>query len=191
MIRTFSSEIVFARAGTSACVADADLDNVVSIRAFEKAGFSNALQAKIQPDDADFDTLLAEQGRVQDRIDRMDAWSLDDKLDHAMDALRCPEGDRDVESQPDMAAELDMTESRFSRFFRRATGNTFTDFVNHVRINRACQLLMESDRLINHIGYEVGFNNIANFNRRFLDIKGMTPSEYRKQVAKRFGLALH
>ncbi|MEY2952719.1 MAG: hypothetical protein RLZZ401_806 [Pseudomonadota bacterium] len=94
-------------------------------------------------------------------------------------------------SAADMAAQLDMTESRFSRFFRRATGNTFTDFVNHVRINRACQLLMESDRLINHIGYEVGFNNIANFNRRFLDIKGMTPSEYRKQVAKRFGLALH
>ena len=39
-----------------------------------------------------------------------------------------------------------MSESRFSRFFRRATGNTFTDFVNRVRINRACQLLMETDR---------------------------------------------
>jgi AraC-like DNA-binding protein len=43
-------------------------------------------------------------------------------------------------------AELGMSESRFSRFFRRATGNTFTDFVNRVRINRACQLLMETDR---------------------------------------------
>jgi AraC-like DNA-binding protein len=95
-------------------------------------------------------------------------------------------------SQPlsvaDLAAELGMTESRFSRFFRRATGNTFTDFVNQVRINRACQLLMESDRLITHICYEVGFNNIANFNRRFLDIKGMTPSEFRRQVDTRFGL---
>lgn len=91
-------------------------------------------------------------------------------------------------SASDLAHDLGMTESKFSRFFRRATGNTFTDFVNHVRVNRACQLLMESDRLINHIGYEVGFNNIANFNRRFLDIKGMTPSEYRRQVASRFGL---
>ena len=87
-----------------------------------------------------------------------------------------------------IAGELGMTESRFSRFFRRATGNTFTDFVNQVRINRACHLLMESDRYITTICYEVGFNNIANFNRRFLDIKGMTPSEFRRQVDARFGL---
>ena len=48
-----------------------------------------------------------------------------------------------------------MSESRFSRFFRRATGNTFTDFVNRVRVNRACQLLMETDRYVTHICYEV------------------------------------
>jgi len=87
-----------------------------------------------------------------------------------------------------IAAELGMTESRFSRFFRRATGNTFTDFVNRVRINRACQLLMESDSLITDICYGVGFNNVANFNRRFLDIKGMTPREYRRQTQARFGV---
>lgn len=91
-------------------------------------------------------------------------------------------------SAADLARELGMTDSRFSRFFRRATGNTFTDFVNHVRINRACQWLMESDRPITNIGFDVGFNNIANFNRRFLDIKGMTPREYRRQVASRFGI---
>jgi AraC-like DNA-binding protein len=49
-------------------------------------------------------------------------------------------------------------------------------------------LLMESDLLITHIGYQVGFNNIANFNRRFLSIKGVTPSDYRRQTASRFGL---
>ncbi|HJV59706.1 MAG TPA: AraC family transcriptional regulator [Albitalea sp.] len=87
----------------------------------------------------------------------------------------------------DFAAQLGMSESRFSRFFRRATGNTFVDFVNRVRINRACQLLMESDRYITHICYEVGFNNVANFNRRFLEIKGMTPSEFRRQSENRFG----
>jgi AraC-like DNA-binding protein len=86
-----------------------------------------------------------------------------------------------------VAAELGMSESRFSRFFRRATGNTFTDFVNRVRVNRACHLLMETDRLVTHICYEVGFNNVANFNRRFLEIKGMTPSEFRKQADTRFG----
>ena len=58
----------------------------------------NEINAKFAEPDADFDTLLVEQGKVQDRIDRMDAWSLDDKLDHAMDALRCPDSDRDVET---------------------------------------------------------------------------------------------
>lgn len=93
-----------------------------------------------------------------------------------------------AQTAAEVASGLGMSESRFSRFFRRATGNTFTDFVNHVRINRACQLLMESDRYITNIGFEVGFNNIANFNRRFLEIKGMTPREYRRQVASRFGV---
>jgi len=61
------------------------------------------------------------------------------------------------------------------------------NFVNHIRINRACQLLMDSDRYITNICYEVGFNNVANFNRRFMEIKGITPSEFRKQADNRFG----
>ena len=86
-----------------------------------------------------------------------------------------------------VAAELGMSESRFSRFFRRATGNTFTDFVDLVRVNRACQLLMDTDRQVTRICYDVGFNNVANFNRRFREIKGMTPSEFRHQAGHRFG----
>lgn len=89
-------------------------------------------------------------------------------------------------SATDMARDLGMGESQFSRFFRKTTGNTFTDFVNRVRVNRACQLLMGTDQQITHICYEVGFNNVANFNRRFLEIKGMTPSEFRRQSAARF-----
>ena len=54
------------------------------------------------------------------------------------------------------------------------------------RVNRACHLLMETDRLVTHVCYGVGFNNVANFNRRFLEIKGMTPSEFRRQSDHRF-----
>src|SRR5438132_8888616 len=56
----------------------------------------NAVSAKFAEPDADFDALLAEQATVQDRIDRADAWQLEQHLDHAMDALRLPDGDRDV-----------------------------------------------------------------------------------------------
>lgn len=87
----------------------------------------------------------------------------------------------------DIAAELGMSESRFSRFFKRSTGNSFTDFVNRVRINSACHLLMQTDHYVTDICYQVGFNNVANFNRRFLEIKGMTPTEFRRQSDHRFG----
>jgi len=90
-------------------------------------------------------------------------------------------------SMAELATELGMSESRFSRFFKRATGNSFTDFVNHVRINSACHMLMQTDHLVTDICYQVGFNNVANFNRRFLEIKGMTPSEFRRQADTRFG----
>jgi ATP-binding cassette ChvD family protein len=58
----------------------------------------NEISAAFAEPDADYDTLLAQQAKVQDAIDRADAWQLDDRLDHAMDALRLPEGDRDVET---------------------------------------------------------------------------------------------
>jgi ATP-binding cassette ChvD family protein len=58
----------------------------------------NAISAQFAEPDADFDALLAEQAKVQDEIDRRDAWQLEQQLDHAMDALRLPDGDRDVTS---------------------------------------------------------------------------------------------
>ena len=56
----------------------------------------NAISAAFAEPDADVEALLAEQGRVQEQIDRHDAWSLDASLDRAMDALRLPDGDRGV-----------------------------------------------------------------------------------------------
>jgi ATP-binding cassette ChvD family protein len=56
----------------------------------------NEISARFAEPDADYDVLLAEQAAVQDQIDRRDAWQLDSELDHAMDALRLPDGDRDV-----------------------------------------------------------------------------------------------
>ncbi|MCC6955370.1 MAG: energy-dependent translational throttle protein EttA [Anaerolineales bacterium] len=46
--------------------------------------------------DADFDALIEEQGRLQEQLDRLDAWTLDNRLEIAMDALRCPPGETPV-----------------------------------------------------------------------------------------------
>jgi sulfate-transporting ATPase len=56
----------------------------------------NSIAAAFAEPDADYDALLAAQASVQDEIDRRDAWSLEATLDRAMDALRLPEGERDV-----------------------------------------------------------------------------------------------
>jgi AraC-like DNA-binding protein len=86
-----------------------------------------------------------------------------------------------------VAALVNRSESSFSRYFSKATDSTFTAFVNRVRVHKACELLMNSEHQISRICYAVGFNNIANFNRRFLEIKGVTPREYRRQAMTRLG----
>jgi len=72
-----------------------------------------------------------------------------------------------------------MSPASFSRNFQAATGNRFVEFVNRVRIGQACGMLYASDEQITAICYQVGFQNLANFNRHFLKMKNMTPSEYR------------
>ena len=81
---------------------------------------------------------------------------------------------------PDVAAIANMSESAFSRYFMKTTGNRFSDFVARIRIGRACVQLYETDDNISTIAFSSGFNNLANFNRQFVNLKGMTPREYRR-----------
>ena len=50
------------------------------------------------PEDADFDALMEEMGTLQEKIDAVDGWTLDNQLEIAMEALRCPPGDWSVEN---------------------------------------------------------------------------------------------
>jgi ATP-binding cassette ChvD family protein len=50
------------------------------------------------PEDADFDALMTEMGELQEKIDAVDGWSLDNQLEIAMDALRCPPGDARIDN---------------------------------------------------------------------------------------------
>nr|WP_245550363.1 energy-dependent translational throttle protein EttA [Gracilimonas tropica] len=55
-----------------------------------------AVNAAFSDPDADFDKLIEKQSKLQEKIDRIDAWDIDSKLEQAMDALRCPPGDTPV-----------------------------------------------------------------------------------------------
>ena len=81
--------------------------------------------------------------------------------------------------ETELAELAGQSASAFSRYFRRHTGVPFVQYVNRLRINLACQLLMSGELTITDICYQVGFNNLSNFNRQFLLLKGMSPSRWR------------
>ena len=62
----------------------------------DKLNRFNEISAAMADPDADFDTLLEEMGKLQEQIDHVDGWDLDNQLEQAMDALRCPPGDTAV-----------------------------------------------------------------------------------------------
>ena len=76
-----------------------------------------------------------------------------------------------------------MTEPSFCRFFKRNTGNNFVGYVRKLRIGAACKLLVESTLPVTDVCYEVGYQNVSNFNRHFRREKGVTPSKYRQLFA--------
>ncbi len=77
------------------------------------------------------------------------------------------------------AAVVGMSEAAFSKYFKRASGQTFSEMVRKLRLSQACRLLRQTSPPIASIAREVGYANLSNFNRQFLADYGMTPSRYR------------
>ena len=99
-------------------------------------------------------------------------------IDHILDNF---DVDLNAVDAADMAG---MSLTTFGRNFSSVTGHSFVEFVNRVRIGQACGMLYASDDQVTSICFDVGFKNVANFNRHFLKIKGMTPSVYRETARK-------
>lgn len=80
-----------------------------------------------------------------------------------------------------VARVADMSIPAFCNYFKKSTRKKYIDFLNEVRIGYACKLLVDDASItIEGASYESGYNTIANFNKQFLKVKGMTPSKYRK-----------
>lgn len=87
--------------------------------------------------------------------------------------------------EADLAAIAGQSAGGFSRAFRRHTGMSLVQYVKRLRINLACQILMSDEAAsITDICFEVGFNNVSNFNRQFLAEKGMPPSRFRRLLGE-------
>ena len=73
-----------------------------------------------------------------------------------------------------------MSDPTFSKYFKKASGLTFSAMVKKLRIANACRLLAQTDDPIASVSLTVGYSNLANFNRQFLAEVGMTPRGYRQ-----------
>jgi AraC-like DNA-binding protein len=92
--------------------------------------------------------------------------------------------------ESDLAAIARQSTAAFSRAFRHHTGMSMLQYVKRLRINLACQLLMSDEQApITSICFDVGFNNLSNFNRQFLAEKGMPPSRFRRLLVENFSSA--
>lgn len=79
-----------------------------------------------------------------------------------------------------------MTPNAFCRYFKQRTNKTYINFVLEIRIGQACRLLKQrKDLQISEIAFQCGFNNLTNFNRKFKQLKKLTPSEFRQGGKKK------
>jgi ATP-binding cassette ChvD family protein len=102
----YLGEVTFSKGYTVGLLdQEPDLDNSKTVKEvveeavqpiIEKLRKFDEINNKFAEPDADFDALIAEQTRLQDELDHVDAWTLDNRLEMAMEALRCPPGDTAV-----------------------------------------------------------------------------------------------
>ena len=90
---------------------------------------------------------------------------------------------RDPISLARISKEASMTQNAFCKYFKKRTRKTYVSFLNELRIEEACKLLLEHrESDIPSIAERAGFQNISNFNRKFKQLKSCTPSAFRKQL---------
>lgn len=80
-----------------------------------------------------------------------------------------------------------LSRSSLHRLFRQQTRMTTTEYVTQLRIGNACALLIQTEKPVALIADEVGYGNLANFNRQFKGTKGMTPREFRNSFRRAIG----
>jgi AraC-like DNA-binding protein len=78
-----------------------------------------------------------------------------------------------------------LSRSSLHRLFRLQTRMTISSYITQLRIGKACALLLNSQKPVSVIADQVGYRNLANFNRQFKQTKGQTPRRFREAFSPR------
>ena len=80
-----------------------------------------------------------------------------------------------------LAALVNMAQGSLCRYFKANMGMTVFEYLNQIKTDFACKLLMHNDMSIIEVCFDSGFNNLSHFNKQFKKTTGVPPSEYRKR----------
>jgi AraC-like DNA-binding protein len=80
-----------------------------------------------------------------------------------------------------ISAIAQMSPFAFSRYFKKYSGAGFIEYLNRIRMNKACHFLRETEYQVQTIARDCGFSSISNFNKQFRRTEGLSPREYRTQ----------
>ncbi|MDP3641937.1 MAG: AraC family transcriptional regulator [Bacteroidota bacterium] len=83
-----------------------------------------------------------------------------------------------------LATLVSMAEGSLCRFFKMNMGMTIFEYLNQIKTEFACKLLMDNDLSIMDVCLDSGFNNLSHFNKQFKKSTGVPPSEYRRKFKK-------
>lgn len=86
-----------------------------------------------------------------------------------------------------VADEVHVSPFHFCKIFKRATGLTFTDYVNRARVEKAKRMLMRPQVTITDVAYDVGFQSLSHFNRCFRRIASESPTGFRVRMRSNRG----
>ena len=84
----------------------------------------------------------------------------------------------------EISSETGLTPNSFCRYFKKATGKTYKEFLNDIRIGYACKLILDNKLSVKQICYECGFNNFSCFHKYFRETTGYTPQNYFKEYQR-------
>lgn len=82
----------------------------------------------------------------------------------------------------DVTDEFDITDTKLNKILMSYSGKRFIEFLNALKIDKACEMLLTTDKSVIDISFELGFNTVKTFNNNFSKLKNMSPTDFRKTV---------